>query len=79
MQAIGIGTISRRWLATVSLNVEYDERKQQQEKMLREEQVKICRKCNAKSDTSMCQAMSASGNRTMCTSAMLPASWTDRE
>ncbi len=39
LQAIGIGTISRRWISTTALNAEYTERKQQQEKMLEDEQV----------------------------------------
>ena len=39
LQAIGIGTISRRWISTTALNDEYAERKQQQQKMLEDEQV----------------------------------------
>ena len=39
LQAIGIGTISRRWISTTALNDEYAERKRQKEKMLEDEQV----------------------------------------
>ncbi len=39
LQAIGIGTISRRWISTAALNEEYAERKRQQEEMLEDEQV----------------------------------------
>jgi hypothetical protein len=39
LQAIGIGTISRRWISTTALNDEYAERKRQQERMLEDEQV----------------------------------------
>ncbi len=39
LQAIGIGTISRRWVSTTALNDEYAEKKRQQEKMLHDEQV----------------------------------------
>jgi len=39
MQALGLGIVSRRWIAGTGLNAEYDLKKRQQEELLKEQEV----------------------------------------
>lgn len=39
MQAIGMGTVSRKWIAGAGLNAEYDLKKREQEQLLQQQKV----------------------------------------
>ena len=41
MQAIGMGTVSRRWIAGPGLNAEYDLKKREQEQLLQQQKVDV--------------------------------------
>lgn len=48
MQAVGLGTISRRWIAGPGLNAEYNRKKREQEELLKEHEVTPLTLCYGK-------------------------------
>ena len=71
MQAIGMGTVSRRWIAGPGLNAEYDLKKREQEQLLQQQKVMSFILCFSTSEHAV---LSCS-----CRQKIVCAVWPDRQ
>ena len=53
MQAVGMGTVSRRWIAGPGLNAEYDLKKREQQELLQQQKVISPTLCSASAHFNM--------------------------